>query len=467
VISSTRALMALDRRPDHPAIVALDKKSVRTIDRDGRLHIAMPNNISKATVDPYYGHEIPDGEKLNLDPDKIYYLLRHPDEMEKGAATFNNLPILSEHIPVSAEAPQQELVIGSTGTDAVFTLPYLQNSAVIWVQDAIDDIEAEIKKEWSCGYYYRADMTPGNFNGLRFDGIMRDIVGNHVALVDEGRAGPDVVVGDSMPKGLTMLKSRRALMLNGALAALIAPKLAQDAKLDLSGVLSGVTASTLPKTGKALATKIIAATKGKLAQDESLDADDVVKVIAAVQGVTDVPVEDDEIEDAAADGDADAPAVDADDDKVAKILAFLKGKISDEDMAELGTMCGEGAADEEPDAPPGGRKPGDMPNKPAMDAAAISRTIGTTVAEMRQAERDVAPIIGEIKVPVESASAIYKLALDHKKIDTKGVHPSAFRAMVAMLPKDGDVQAPLALDHASVANDFASRFPEAGKLIVS
>jgi len=464
VISSTRALMALDRRPDRMATVALDKKSVRSIDRDGRLHIAL-SNISKATVDPYYGHEIPDGEALDLDPDKIYYLLRDPDELAKGAPTFNNLPILAEHIPVSAEAPQQELVIGSTGTDAAFALPYLQNSAVIWVQDAIDDIEAEIKKEWSCGYYYRAEMTPGNFNGLRFDGIMRDIVGNHVALVDEGRAGPDVVVGDSMPKGLTMLKSRRALMLNGALAAFLAPKLAQDAKLDLSGVLAGVNAKTLPKTGKALATKIVAATKGKLAQDETLDADDVVKVIAAVQGVTDVPAEDDEMD--AEDGDADKPAVDADDDVVAKLMAFLDGKLSDEDMASLGEIVGGTAADEEPDAPPGGRKPGDVPAKPAMDAAAISRKIGTTVAEMRQAERDVAPIIGEVKIAVDSAAAIYKLALDHAKVDIKGVHPSAYRAMVAMLPKGDDAKPPLALDHATVAGDFAKRFPEANTLIVS
>ena len=40
-------------------------------------------------------------------------------------------------------------------------------------------------------------MTPGDYEGDPYDGIMRDIVGNHVAKVKEGRAGPDVCVGDS------------------------------------------------------------------------------------------------------------------------------------------------------------------------------------------------------------------------------------------------------------------------------
>jgi uncharacterized protein len=82
-------------------------------------------------------------------------------------------------------------VIGSTGTDAAFETPYLRNSLVVWARDAIEDIESEIKKELSSAYRYRADMTPGTYEGMPYDGVMRDIVGNHVALVDSGRAGPD------------------------------------------------------------------------------------------------------------------------------------------------------------------------------------------------------------------------------------------------------------------------------------
>lgn len=178
--------------------LAFDRDSSRSYDRDGRLHVDRAH-ISKANVCPYYGREIPDYEELGLDPDRKYQLLRDPEELARAVDTFNNLPILSEHQPVTADEHEAKLVIGSTGTDAVFEEPYLDNSLVFWPRAAIDAIESGKQKALSCAYRYRPDMTPGVFHGQRYDGVMRDIVGNHVALVHEGRAGPDVVVGDQAP----------------------------------------------------------------------------------------------------------------------------------------------------------------------------------------------------------------------------------------------------------------------------
>lgn len=176
--------------------LALDRDSVREFDADGRLRVALAH-ISKATVNPYYGEEIPDWEALGLDPKRKYMLLRDPEELRKAAPTFNSLPLLRKHVPVSADDHQSEEVVGALGTDAVFSDPYLDNSLMVWTADAIAAIESGEQRELSCGYRYRADMTPGNFHGTRFDGVMRDIVGNHVALVKDGRAGKDVVVGDA------------------------------------------------------------------------------------------------------------------------------------------------------------------------------------------------------------------------------------------------------------------------------
>lgn len=465
--------LAMDRRPapnpDHKPGLAFDRSSVRTYDKDGRLHVAV-THISKATVDLYYGYEIPGFEELGLDRDKAYYLLRDPEELAKAAPTFNNLPVLSKHIPVTAEAPQKEFVVGSTGTDAEFSAPYLDNSAVVWDQEAIDLIDSDEQKEWSCGYYYTPDMTPGNFNGLRYDGVMRNMIGNHVALVKDGRAGPDVVVGDEKPErmGMAKINSRRALMLSGAIAAHIAPKLAQDAKgVDLSPALKGVTAKTLGKSVNAVAGRVMDALKGvKLAQDEAVDVADVVAIIKAVDG-TEMADSDDMI----ADGDdmMDAPpAVDADGDVMSKLMAFLKGKLSDDDMQTVMGMCnmGEGAADDDPDAPPGGQMPDDMKDKkmPAMDAKAVVRLVN----EMREAERLVEPHIGRITTPQESPEAVYKMALDAKGVDTKGVPPKAFKAMVAMLGQKPASTAPgLALDHAAGGSDFAKRFPNAHPILAS
>jgi uncharacterized protein len=129
-------------------------------------------------------------------------LLRHPDELAKAAKTFNNLPILAEHVPVTAEKHPSHLVVGSTGTDAVFKHPYLQNSLVFWSKPAIDAIENNEQREISSAYHYDPEMTPGTYEGKHFDGIMRNVRGNHCALVVDGRAGSDVVVADSEPANL-------------------------------------------------------------------------------------------------------------------------------------------------------------------------------------------------------------------------------------------------------------------------
>jgi uncharacterized protein len=228
--------------------IALDRESVRSYDVDGRLHISLAN-ISKATVNPYYGFEIPGSEQAGLDPRKVYYLLRDPQELANAAPTFNNLPILSTHRPVSAENPEKEIIVGSTGTDAVFRAPFLANSLVFWDQSAIDAIESNAKRELSAAYRYMVDWTPGVFEGKRYDGVMRQIIGNHIAQVTDGRAGSDVVVGDSQLREVNAMAqqvlSRRAMMAKGALFAGLMPLLAQDASpaqtmKDLDRILAAV-----------------------------------------------------------------------------------------------------------------------------------------------------------------------------------------------------------------------------------
>lgn len=205
--------------------LAFDRATVRSFDKDGRLHIEV-TPISKANVCPYYGREIPNSRSLGLQPDKVYYLLRDPKELAKAASTFNNIPLLNEHIPVTAADPQKMAVVGSTGTDAEFDGTYLKNSLVVWDADSIAGIETDEKKELSSAYRYVADMTPGVHEGQPYDGVMRDIVGNHVALVIEGRAGSDVVVGDSLSLELKEMAKAKQL------AAALKPFLAQDAGLE-------------------------------------------------------------------------------------------------------------------------------------------------------------------------------------------------------------------------------------------
>lgn len=191
-------------------IIFDNKASVRTIDDNGYLHVAL-TPISKAMVNPYYGAEIGNCEELGLGPDTIYYGLRDPHELELAAPSFNGLPVLLDHHDVDAENPKKEFTVGSTGTDAVFDGVYLKNSLSITDAEAIRAIEDGSAKEISCAYRFRPDFTPGEFempNGekIHYDFVMRDISGNHVALVAEGRAGHDVRVADSAPQ----IKTKRS-----------------------------------------------------------------------------------------------------------------------------------------------------------------------------------------------------------------------------------------------------------------
>jgi hypothetical protein len=442
-------------------------RSVRVYDVDGRLHVRV-TRISKATVNPYYGHEIPGAEALGLEPGRVYRLLRDPEELAKAAPTFNNLPILSKHVPVTAndeDSHMPGLVVGSTGTDAVFRDPYLLNSAVVWSGPAIAGIESREQQEWSCAYRYTPDMTPGTYKGLHYDGIMRNIVGNHVALVEEGRAGSDVVVGDSQFEGHMALQSRTALMLSGALTALIGPKLADGVAFDATPFCRDVTRKNFKSATKDLAPRLIRAVTPKLAADEGIDVDDVIKVIGAVQGsgglAADEPdmIPEPDISDK-------PPAIDDDGDVVSRICAMLEGKVDDETLAAVRAMSAAPAAQDGYDE--------DMDDededkvKPAMDAAAIRSATLKEVADIRAAEKAVFPYVGEV-MGMDSAAAVYKLALDAAKIDTKGVHPSAFPAMVKMLPRPdaSEPKAPrIALD-AKADAEFRSRFPTAQALKIA
>jgi 8-oxo-dGTP pyrophosphatase MutT (NUDIX family) len=177
--------------------LAMDRDTVRSFDQDGRMRVAV-TNISKANICPYRGEEIPEYERLGLEKDKIYLLLRDPEELRKSVPTWNGIQLLRKHEPVDADDHKKHDIIGTTGTNAEYDHPYLRNSLVFWTSEGINLVETQKQRELSCGYHYDPDMTPGVYEGYPYDGVMRNIRGNHVAVVEEGRVGSDVMVADSI-----------------------------------------------------------------------------------------------------------------------------------------------------------------------------------------------------------------------------------------------------------------------------
>lgn len=416
-------LFAMDRAPE----------SVQRFDDDGRLHVAT-SPISKAQVREYYGAEVPNARHLNLTPDRLYYFLCPGEELEKAAQTFNNLQVLSEHVPVHAWndiSHRPEITVGSTGTDAEFDGEYLNNSLVIWEKASIDGIVNKQKRELSSAYRFDPEMTPGKFQGVDYDGVMRNIRGNHVALVIKGRAGPDVAVGDEKPMAY---KSKKALMLAGGLGGLLATKLAKGSTLDLSPVLGGVTAASLAMDGAArlLGERVFGTVQPLLAADAGLDVEDVCRVIDAVKSTS--IAEDDEIPEQ-----TPAPGIDP-------------NMTGDEDET-----------DEEKEARL--KREADEKDKPAMDAVAKLRA---DMQAVRIAEREVSPVVGELPV-MDSAAEVYAIGLKALGADMNGLPKSAFgptfRTLAAARVSRGPAVVGDAKPGVKATSDFSARFPGAVRLI--
>lgn len=285
--------------------VALDESSVRSYDVDGRLKVAA-TPISKAAVNPYLGKEIPGWQKLGLDPDRIYQMLRDPEELAspETIASFNELPLKIVHTATTADDHDRDVVVGTTGSNAEFSFPYLLNSLSVWDQEAINLVEAEKQKELSSAYRYDPDMTPGVWQGQKYDGVMRNIRGNHVALVEQGRAGSDVCVGDELltarnfqEETLTMTKAvtKRAASAAMTIAYGLDPVFTRDAKTkvltatDFLPAFDGVTAKNWKEKRGDVVAKVKKICEGrqpsdffkksKLAADQATPDDVIIKLV--------------------------------------------------------------------------------------------------------------------------------------------------------------------------------------------
>ena len=412
-------------------------RSARRIDADGRLHVDR-SHISKATVNPYYGKEIPGYEALGLQPDTVYRLFRDPVELERGAATFARLPILSEHVPVTVETPRPDLVVGAIGSEVTFSAPYLDADLCIWDATAIAGIETDKVRELSCAYRYVPVMEPGEFEGQPYDGRMTEIQGNHLALVEVGRAGSDVVVADRNPfnfKETAMKMSKLGKALFAALCA-ASPVLAADSALP--GLVGNANRKTFkPEDVKA---KL-------LALDASLDSNKLDAVLDAILDVEQDPKP------------METPAAAADESPADKVRKLLAGKVDDAVIDEVCALCAAPAADEEP-----GKPAPDTVKK--EDVAAAMDSMRQEFREANEARVDVRSVVGDV-LGMDSAAEIYGFALDHMKIDRKGVEGvPALRALfkVAAAGKTATATAPnVAQDSAGLAAKFpgAARFRNA------
>ncbi|KAA0117871.1 DUF2213 domain-containing protein [Methylobacterium sp. P1-11] len=463
-------------------VIAFDRASSRSFDAlSGHLHVKL-TNISKATVNPYLGREINGADEMGLDPERIYMLLRHPDELAKAAQSFDGKPLLEIHKPMFAADHDHAVTVGSV-SGVVYDHPYLKANLAVWSDKAIKAIEDETQKELSCGYGYTADMTSGTYEGVRYDGIMRNIRGNHVSLVAEGRAGKDVVVGDSL-ENITMAKhalSGAAAQTQGALAVYLMGKLAADAKVDLRPAVTGLTTKNFKARQGKLAHDVKKLTTGKLAADASID--DVAEVIEALSEI--LPEEVPEVVEEMGGTEEETGVTtdeDGDDDIAAKlaaagvpeaIIAKVMGEMNDPAPAMDADKDDKKIDDDKKDKPAMDRN---TVTTQAMDAAIRSAVnaaekraterVLRTQQEIRDAERAVRSRAGDVIHANDSAASVYRAALTNMGVDHSEVPDTGVRALFNAIPEATPQRSKpvLVAQDAAASKEFDAMFPHANRL---
>lgn len=112
----------------------------------------------------------------------------------ESLASFAGKAITMEHPPVLLDSENtKNHSVGFTGTEVVYDDGFVRAVMTITDQEVIDKVMRGDVREVSAGYRVSYDPTPGvTDNGEHYDGIQKEISGNHVAIVRRGRAGPQV-----------------------------------------------------------------------------------------------------------------------------------------------------------------------------------------------------------------------------------------------------------------------------------
>lgn len=189
----------------------------REMTADGYL-VAKNSTLARTGVQQYRAYELGlDAE--GMDPMRIIRLHRPADEVfnPQSMASFENKPITIDHpsVPVTADnwadlAKGEARDVSRSGEMMVATM-------IVKSKDAIDEIQSG-KNQLSNGYTFDLDMTPGTTaQGQAYDGVQRNIRGNHIAIVDAARCGSACRIADSQPnEGVTtMADALRKVIVDG------------------------------------------------------------------------------------------------------------------------------------------------------------------------------------------------------------------------------------------------------------
>lgn len=113
---------------------------------------------------------------------------------EDSMSTLAGVPLTNRHPAKLVDSNNaRKFTVGHVSDIVERDGKFIKTSVVVADQKVIDEIENKGLREVSCGYKADLEFTPGiTEDGEEYDAIQRNIRYNHLAVVDKGRAGPQV-----------------------------------------------------------------------------------------------------------------------------------------------------------------------------------------------------------------------------------------------------------------------------------
>ena len=176
-----------------------DRATPLTLRRTPEGFLQMRARIGRAGLQAYRADEA--GGPPGVPPDAPVRVYRPPEAVFSPAslASFAGKPVTLDHPPAMVDSGNWRAhAVGHSGGAVERDGDHVAADLVL--TDAAAVSRAEAGSELSNGYWADFDFTPGvTPAGEPYDAIQRNIRGNHIALVAQGRCGPScaVAAGDA------------------------------------------------------------------------------------------------------------------------------------------------------------------------------------------------------------------------------------------------------------------------------
>jgi hypothetical protein len=154
--------------------------------------------IARTGIQEYYAFEIGLADSIDdfFDIVRVY----RPESEVRSIDSMKSLvhsPVTNDHPPEFVTPENwKDYAKGEVGNDIRWDDGRIVIPLILKDEQTIDKVKLG-KREISAGYTCTIDSTPGvTDSGEEYDAVQSEIRFNHIAVVDEGRAGPECRIGD-------------------------------------------------------------------------------------------------------------------------------------------------------------------------------------------------------------------------------------------------------------------------------